>query len=217
MAIVNGYCTLAQVKASLRIPASDTVDDALIELAVEAASREIDTITERQFFSTVATRIYSPRDSTTTETDDIAVLTSIKTSSNADNVFDVTWAETDYQLSPLNGLAGGVVTPWNMIKAVGDYRFPTNNGYYNFSFDGGGYDSSAHIGEATVQVTGTFGFATIPTAVVQACVILSSRIFKRNDSPTGVMGFGDLGIIRVGFRDPDIDQLLAPYRRMRFA
>jgi len=40
MAITNGYCTLAQIKASAGI--TDTVDDVLLELAVEAASREID-------------------------------------------------------------------------------------------------------------------------------------------------------------------------------
>lgn len=200
IAIVNGYATLLQVKASLRIPVSDTVDDDLLELAIEAASREIDTVTERQFFSTAgATRVFIPRDSDITETDDIVTLTTLKTSSNADGVFDTTWAASDYQLSPLNGLAGGLVTPWNTIRAVGDYRFVANGG------------------EATVQVVGTFGFSAVPTAVTQAAVILSSRIFKRNDSPTGVMGFGDLGIIRVGRIDPDIDQLLAPYKKLRFA
>ena len=35
MAITNGYATLAQVKASLRI--TDSVDDDLIELAIEGS------------------------------------------------------------------------------------------------------------------------------------------------------------------------------------
>lgn len=197
MAITNGYCTLAQVKASLRI--TDSVDDALLELAVEAASREIDSVTERQFFPTTATRIYRPQDSYITQIDDLNTLTTLKTSSAADGNYDITWSATDYQLEPLNGLAGGITTPATQIRAVGDYTFP---------LDGG---------EATVQVVGSFGFATTPTAIKQATVLLASRIFKRNDSPLGVAGFGDLGVIRVSRLDPDIDAMISPYKKVRFA
>lgn len=197
MAITNGYATLAQVKASLRI--TDSVDDALIELAIEAASREIDSATERQFFPTTATRIYRPQDSYITQIDDLNSLTTLKTSSAADGNYDITWTASDYQLEPLNGLAGGISTPATQIRAVGDYTFP---------LDGG---------EATVQVVGSFGFATTPTAIKQATVLLASRIFKRNDSPLGVAGFGDLGVVRVSRLDPDIDAMISPYKKVRFA
>ena len=40
MAITNGYATLAQVKAALRI--TDSLDDTLIEMAIESGSRAID-------------------------------------------------------------------------------------------------------------------------------------------------------------------------------
>jgi hypothetical protein len=43
------------------------------------------------------------------------------------------------------------------------------------------------------------------------------RQFKRYDSPTGVMGFGDLGVMRVGAQDPDIQALLMPFKRMFLA
>ena len=196
MAITNGYCTLAQIKNSAGI--TDSVDDELLELAVEAASREIDGSTERQFFQTSATRIYTPRDSYITEIDDLVTLTTLKTSSAADTVFDTTWDPNDYQLEPLNGIAGGIVTPANTIRAVGDYAFP---------IDGG---------SATVEVTGTFGFASVPTAIIQATVILGSRIFKRNDSPLGVAGFGDIGVIRVGRLDPDVEAMIMPFKKVRF-
>ena len=199
MAITNGYCTLNELKASLRIPTSDTVDDDLLELAVESASRDIDQACERQFYSTATTRIYTPRDSLNCEIDDLVSVTSIKTSSAADGVFDVTWTSSDYQLMPLNGLAGGMELPYDLIYAVGDYTFPTSGN------------------EATVQVVGTFGFSSVPTAIKQATVLLGARIFKRNDSPGGVMGFGDLGVIRVGRMDPDIDRLIQPYKKVRFA
>lgn len=199
MAITNGYCTLDELKASLRIPVSDTIDDALLELAIESASRDIDQSSERFFYSSTESRIYTPRDSYNCSTDDIVSVTSIKTSSGADGVFDVTWQSSDYQLMPLNGIAGGMTVPYDLIYAVGDYTFPQSGQ------------------EATVQVTGTFGFSEIPTAIRQATVLLSARIFKRNDSPGGVMGFGDLGIIRVGRLDPDIDRLIHPYKKVRFA
>lgn len=197
MAITNGYATLSQLKASLRI--TDSVDDALLELAIEAASREIDSATERQFFPTNATRIYTPRDSYVVEIDDLTTLTTLKTSSAADGTFDITWTASDYQLEPLNGLTGGITVPYTQIRAVGDYTFPIEGG------------------EATVQVVGSFGFATAPTAIKQATVLLASRIFKRNDSPLGVAGFGDLGVVRVSRLDPDVDAMIAPYKKVRFA
>jgi hypothetical protein len=197
MAITNGYATLAQVKSALRIV--DAIDDSLIELAIEAASRQIDSVCERFFYSTAATRVYAPTDWQITEIDDLVTLTTLKTSSNVDGVFDVTWTATQYQLEPLNGIAGGIVTPFNRIRAIDDLYFPEN------------------FGEATVQVVGTFGFSAVPTEIKQAAVLLSSRIFKRNDSPLGVAGFGDLGAIRVSRVDPDIDAMLAPYKKQRFA
>jgi len=47
VAIENGYASLSDVKAALRI--TDTVDDSLLEISIEAASREIDGWCERVF------------------------------------------------------------------------------------------------------------------------------------------------------------------------
>ena len=197
MAITNGYATLAQVKASLRI--TDTVDDDLLELAIESASREIDAVCERNFFSTAGTRIYTPRDSYVVEIDDVVSVTSVKSSGAADGIFDTTWTTTDYQLEPLNGIAGGIAVPYSFIRAVGDFTWPVSGK------------------EATVQVVGTFGFASVPTAIKQATILLASRIFKRNDSPLGVAGFGDIGVIRVGRVDPDVEAMIHAYKKVRFA
>jgi hypothetical protein len=115
-------------------------------------------------------------------------------------VFDQTWTATDYQLEPLNGRADGLTGwPATRIRAVGDYVFGTN------------------IGEASVKVTGTWGWTAAPVAVKQATIIQASRIFKRLDSPLGVLSAPDLGYIRVGTRlDPDVQQLVEPYRLSRF-
>lgn len=197
MAITNGYASLIQVKNALRI--TDAIDDTVIELAIESASRQIDSVCERFFYSTTATRVYAPIDWQICPIDDLVTLTTLKSSSNVDGVFDTTWTATDYQLEPLNGIAGGLVTPYTQIRAIDNLTFPTN------------------YGEATVEVTGTFGFSSVPTEVKQACILLSSRIFKRNDSPLGVAGFGDLGAIRVSRVDPDIDAMLSAWKKPRYA
>ena len=199
MAITNGYCTLNEVKASLRIPVSDTIDDDLLELAIESASRDIDQATERQFFPTDTHRFFTPRNSLVCEIDDVSSLTSIKSGTSADGTYDTTWSESDYQLEPLNGIAGGMSVPFDTLRAVGNYYWPSSGL------------------EVTVRVEGTFGFATAPIAIKQATVLLASRIFKRNDSPGGVMGFGDIGVVRVSKFDPDIERLINPYRKIRFA
>ncbi len=203
MAIENGYATLSDVKAALRI--TDTVDDSLLEISIEAASREIDGWCERFFYSTSATRVYLPTDSLTTHTDDIQTVTTLKVDTAGDGTFDQTWTTSDFQLSPLNGIAGGIETPFNTVSAVGDYLFPI---YQPRNVEGQ---------QASVQIVGVFGFASIPTAVKQACIILSMRQFSRYQSPMGVMGMGDLGMIRIGRVDPDVEKLLMPFRRMRTA
>jgi len=42
----------------------------------------------------------------------------------------------------------------------------------------------------------------------EAIVLLASRWYKRRQSPEGVAGFGELGLIRILASDPDIQLLL---------
>lgn len=199
MAVVNGYCTLAEVKAALRI--TDSVDDALIELSIGAASREIDGVCNRVFYSTSGTRVYNTDSAFLLQTDDIVSVTTLKTSING-NTYDTTWTASDYQLEPLNGVTGGIDSPATRIRAVGDYLFPVwavTGTYTNF---------------APVQIVGVFGWSAIPVAVKQAAIILSMRQFKRYDSPLGIAGgFGDMGAMRVGRVDPDVEALLMPFKK----
>ena len=120
MAITNGYATLAQVKAALRI--TDSVDDSLLEMAIESASRAIDQYTARNFYNAgTAVRYYAPSDSLNVEIDDMISLVSLQTMSDDEQVYDTTWASDDYQLEPLNGIVDGISQPYNHIRAVGDY------------------------------------------------------------------------------------------------
>ena len=43
----------------------------------------------------------------------------------------------------------------------------------------------------------------------------AAKLWKRKDTPNGVEGFADFGVVRVSTReDPDIMALIAPLRRM---
>ena len=61
------------------------------------------------------------------------------------------------------------------------------------------------VSERTAQARLNAYASTGAGGIKQACIILSMRQFKRYDSPTGVMGFGDLGVMRVGRVDPDVE------------
>ena len=205
MAITNGYATRNQIKAALRIGTADNIDDDLIDNCAGAASRLIDGYCNRKFWSvgSATSRVYTAEDDYYCSIDDIAgTALTLKTSSLADGVFDVTWTVTDYQLEPLNGNLDGLTWSYDKIRAVGDYLFPNVNANYGT--------------QALVQVTATFGWPSVPEPVTQATIIQASRLFKRYDSPLGVAGFGDMGAIRVSRAlDPDVAQLVEPYRRMR--
>jgi hypothetical protein len=203
--INQGYATRNQVKAALRIGTADTLDDDLIDNCVGAASRLIDGYCNRKFWQsgTAEARVFQAEDSFYCSIDDIAgTALTLKSSTQADGTFDLTWKVSDYQLEPLNGNLDGLTWSYDKIRAVGDYLFPTVNANYGE--------------QALVQVTAIFGWPAVPEPITQATIIQASRIFKRYDSPLGVAGFGDLGAIRVSrFLDPDMAQLVEPYRRMR--
>ena len=202
--ITNGYATLSEVKAAARI--ADTIDDALLELSIEASSREIDGICERVFYNAgTATRTYIPTDNFLLETDDIVSVSSIKSDSTGEGGFDLTWDASDYQLEPLNGLAGGIVTPFTRIRAVGNKLWPIYE------------PRDINAGQASVQITGVFGFATVPIAIKQATILMALRQFKRYDSPLGAAGFGDLGVVTVRRYDPDVEALIGPWKKVRMA
>ena len=198
MAITQGYCTLAQIKAAARI--SDSVDDTLLEMAVESASRAIDGHAGRYFYSAgTATRYYAADDSFIVQIDDVSsTALTLETSSGGDGVFDTTFTTVDYQLEPLNGKVDGLDVPFTRIRAVENFLFPVE------------------AEQALVKLTAVFGWPSVPTPITQACIIQASRIFKRLDSPLGIAGFGDMGAMRVSrYLDPDVEQLVAPYRRLR--
>jgi hypothetical protein len=204
VAIANGYASLSQIKSALRIPAGDATDDALLEMAVESASRLIDAYCGRNFINAgTVTRYYNTENPYVVQIDDARSIAQVETSTGLDGVYDTTWTigtaggQGDAQPEPINDYLGGVVWPFTRIRAIGDYSFPTGP-------------------ENSIKVRAVFGWPNIPVTVTQATILQSSRIFARLQSPLGVAGFGpDMGIMRVSRGlDPDVVQLVEGYRRV---
>ena len=45
----------------------------------------------------------------------------------------------------------------------------------------------------------------------------AGRLYRRRDSVDGTIGWGDMGVVRVGPKDPDIDTMIAPFLNVVFA
>lgn len=201
MAIVNGYTTLAQLKAKI-LPegVTFTTNDSMVENIIEAVSRWIDAYCGRIFYTTSSeTRVYTPTTPLLTVTDDIATITSVKIDTGS-RAYGTTLAATDYDTIPFN--TASTVMPIMGLKI-------TPNGTQRF------YPSI----EKSVQVVGTFGVPASCTwleQVREACEIQCARIYKRKDAPFGVIGTGALGQVSVVSElDADVKALLSyPLRRM---
>lgn len=200
MAITNGYCTLAEVKSALRL--TDSVDDTLLENAVEGASRRIDGFCNRFFYQTAQTAItmYPFNSYIQPLANDISNSSvTVKTDDNGDGTFETTWTQgVDYQLEPLNATLQS--RPYRRIVAIGGKTFPLQ------------YTPDRPL----VQVTAQWGWASIPDDVREACILLTMRGFARYNSALGVVGFADMAI-QVRAVDPDVRDLLNPYRLIAVA
>jgi hypothetical protein len=196
MAISNGYATLSEVKASLRL--TDTIDDALLETAIESASRMIDGFTARTFSNAgTAVRNFAATDEINLIIDDAITVLEVASTDEVGGIYTI-WKPTDFQLEPINSRSDGLYMPFTSIRAVNDYLWPVVDQ------------------QALVRITAVYGFPAVPIAIKQATVIQSSRLYKRLDSPLGVAGFGDMGAIRIGrYLDPDVEQLVMPFKIMR--
>ena len=125
MAITNGLCSLSDVKTAMSV--YDNTDDGRIELAINTASRMIEAACNRRFYAdTNATaRTYVATTYGLVLTDDISTTSGliVKTDTGATGTFDQTWASTDYQLEPLNGIVDGQSWPYTQIRAIQSLTF----------------------------------------------------------------------------------------------
>lgn len=193
---MTNYVTNAEVKYSLNI--TGTAADNDITRAVDAASRMVEEYKRltsgraTRYYSTVETRYYSPScEAVSLEIDDCIGVNSVTVDRTGNFAYSETWtAGTQYVLEPKNNALES--KPYRTIV-----RVPRAATY----FPGG---------PQSVQVTGTFGWATAPSLVQQATLLLAARYYQRRNAPFSVLAVGvDSGAaVRLPKTDPDVVQLL---------
>lgn len=190
------YASLSDVKLALRV--TDTVDDALLNVALDAASAAIDDHCNRTFVAAagVATRTYYPSGGRV-ETDDffttVGLIINVGGSVIPAAVPDVS---SGYELEPPNAVAHG--EPYT--------------GFTYASYTLSPFRLLGATTRARASVTARWGYAeTVPAQVRQACILQASRIFARRLSPYGIAGSPEMGSeLRVLAKvDPDVAVLLA--------
>lgn len=202
---VADYCTTEQLAAWTQITVGAKLE--VVERVKSAVSRGIDEFCQRHFWQdgTLAVPVARtfvachPVQLDLGAFNDLSTVVApiVKTDEAGDGTFETTWAASDYQLLPFSRPTG---RPYTKVRATAGRRFPGSTG--NGRVD-------------RVQITGVWGWDAIPEAVTQACLIKSAKVFARHQSPNGIAGVGEFGPIRISrFEDPDVVDLLDPYRRV---
>ncbi|WP_320067871.1 head-tail connector protein [Micromonospora sp. RTGN7] len=192
------YVILDELKKLRRIATSDTVDDESLQRAVNAANQLIDGRCGRTFglADTATGRVFRPRGRVLSDPDGERLL--VDDIGHPDGlVVDVgdgaAWTPvTDYDLLPDNAHAKGEPVT-GLLRPYGTWA------------------------GRKVRVTARWGWPTVPDDIRQAALLLASRLWLRRDSPEGVAGATEWGVVRVSRLDPDVESLISPYVLPGFA
>jgi hypothetical protein len=203
MAITNGYATLAEIKGYMSI--SDNTDNDLLENLVESASRSIDRIANRRFYldATASARLYRAYSNIFVFVDDIGTTSNLVVAidENGNGTYSKTLTlNTDYILDPLTSQS--LNRPFTQLTMVSNTEswpiFPglTSNGL-----------------RPGVQVTARWGWPSVPDDLNMACLILTADLYKRKDAPGGILGLGDLGVVRMSPIGRDVTAMVRAYKK----
>lgn len=185
----NGYTTLATLKASLGI--TDTTDDNALIDAIVAASRAIDAYTGTTFYPITEARTFDPDSPSDVWVDPFVTATSLVVKTGTDGTYPTTVDSSKVIPWPYNAVKHG--RAWCRL-IIANASLPC--GFY----------------WPTVQVTAAWGHASAPADVAEACRIKAAALFRRKDSPEGIAGSSEFGVVRISkTEDPDVARLLAPY------
>lgn len=215
------YVTLALFKTARSVTATDR--DELMQLAIDTASERIDTWTGRRRGGFVLDTAASARTFDPT----FAVDTSHYQGRYVDYAGGA--APGGYfagpgalQVDDIGDLAGLVVeqgygTSWTDVTALVEplpLRSPGDGRPVTALNNASGWAVGPY---SRVRVTARWGWPVIPAGIAQACLILANKLYSRRNSPEGVLGSADWGVVRVGRVDPDVADLLAPFTIHAFA
>jgi hypothetical protein len=193
------YSDLPTLKGRLSI--TDTSQDATLSAVLEAVSRQIDDWCGRSFSSGTDTKYLTHEGGRTLFLPfDLLSVTTFATDVGGQRTYATIWDPTrDYDLEPYN--AAYELRPYTRIAVQPFSRWwiPTFR--------------------KAVQIVGTWGYWTsVPGPISEACLLQAIRLFTRKSSPFGIAGTNALGVVQMITKfDPDVANLLAPFRRMNVA
>lgn len=184
------YASLADLQARVTDYSGAS---ALLQSALDAAEQAVNDYTGRDFDldATATARVFEVTRADRVAVDDIGSTSGLIVKTGRPGAFTTTLTvDTQYWLKPLNSLTKGRPYEWvwtDGLFTVANY--------------------------ATVEVTAKWGWPAVPKPVKDATLLLAQRLYTRKDSPTGVAGFGDYGVVRVTASDADVARLLDPYAK----
>lgn len=192
--MANEYVTLEELKTQLGIEADDSTRDVLLNRARLSASRSIDKTCGRRFWldADPVQRVFNPRGRIVREddgdlflVDDIGDATGLVVETGSGS----SWlAVTGYETHPDNALADGKPIT-GLLRPLATWGIAT----------------------ARLRVTAKFGWPVVPDDIAEATLIQASRLYKRKDSPEGIIGSAEWGVRNLSRRDPDVWALIEPY------
>lgn len=196
------YCSLDEARDWVAI--NDSVDDAELSAALNAASNAIDTRCGQTFdqpSGSASARLFR---ATHWDHLDLGMWRSVvgdtagmivKTDDNDDGAFETTWSASDWFTEPLSGVGANGRTGWPVTKIVttGTRSFPIRTR------------------RPGVQVTAIWGWAAVPDAITLACRMLTIAWHARRSTVTGQGGFENFFSSAIS-DDSTISDLLEPYR-----
>lgn len=197
MAWQPSYTSVAELKTILGITSSN--DDAIMDIAIAAASRAVDRFTSRQFGLVAAPeqRLYTGewdrrQNRWVVYFDDLmspavtGISATVTAGGGAINVFDLKPANAVAESKPFTHM---VIDPSSTNRPTGK--------------------------RDEVAITAQWGWTAVPIPIKQATVIQASRFFKRKDAPFGIAGSPELGseLRLLAKIDPDVAVALGPYTR----
>lgn len=200
-----------------------------MQLAIHTVANWINRYCGRHFYQLQEARTYMPDTIWELGIDDLAPgkasATVVNLDYDGDGIFETAWGNpaapvgtgTFYQLKlgdPSNyednwnpNAAGGVARPYRQLQALMiPGAIATNGAWLPFVWP------YSHLNR--VQVIGTWGWDYIPPEVQQASLMLCVDLYKSKDTPWGMAGTAEVGLVRVQ-SNPWVVELLRPYINAR--
>lgn len=200
------YATVDGLKDRMGINSATTEDEYELHLACIAASRGIEHFCGRVFYRSpdATVRTFVSKDLYCLKLpafNDVVSIASLKTDATGDGVFEETWASSDYQLlwgeNP-NLMSFPEPHPADRIEAVATKSFPC--------------EYTRGTRRDRVQITGVFGWPSVPWDIKEAALILAQDLFTLKDGSRHSLGYNEFGRMRAK-QNPHVVTMCSPYRR----